>query len=652
MTRFGKYELKSFDTALTKEYMVTNGLGGYSTASICGAGVRKYSGLLIAGLNPPVERRLLLSKLDETLYIDNNEYKLYSNAYTDESTDKGYLFEESFEYEYFPVQNYLVNGVFIAKSITMQYGKNTTVITYCVRNNNKPIKLRLETEINNRDHHGNTKRGDFKCYQEIIENGVKITYDINDIELYLKSDKAIYNQGSGWLENILYYDEVERGLENYDYHYRSGYFEISIEPYENIEFSIIASTEKITELSGKCYFQKEKERKDKLIEMLKLKNELTKTLALAGDQFIVKRKSTNTKTVIAGYPWFTDWGRDTMIALPGLTLTSGRYDDAKELLLTFAKYEKDGLIPNMFPDEDIDPYYNTIDGTLWYFNAVYKYLQYTKDYTFIKENIFLTLTSMIQNHIKGTAFNIKMDKEDCLLSGGNKNIQLTWMDVKIKDWTVTPRQGKAVEINALWYNAVCIYKELCKRFGLEYKYYEELALKIKESFLKKFWNEKANYFYDYIDGLEYNEQIRPNGVIALSLPYTMIEETTAKKVLETAFEKLYTPYGLRSLAYDDIEYRRVFIGGVVPRDSAYHQGTVWSWLIGPFITAVSRWCKDKELCLKLIEPFYDHLKDRCVGSISEVFDGDSPHNPRGCYAQAWSVAELLRAYVEDVVQGI
>lgn len=648
MIRFGKYELKDLDSSLSKEYLITNGLGGYCTASICGAGVRKYSGLLIACLNPPVERRLLLSKLDESLFIDGKEFKLYSNVYTDKRTDNGYLYEQSFEYEYFPVQNYEVNGVFLSKSITMVYGKNTTVITYKIRNNNKPIKLRLEAQVNNRDHHGNTKRGDFKCNQELISNGVRITYNINNVELFLKSDLAKYIETSEWIENILYYDEVERGLDNFDYHYKAGYFEISLEPKEQKEFTIIASTEEVVDLNGKHYFEIEKTRKEELISKLTIKDELTKQLTLSADQFIVKRKSTNTATVIAGYPWFTDWGRDTMIALPGLTLTSGRFEEAKELLITFAKYEKEGLIPNMFPDDGVEPLYNTIDGTLWYFNAVHKYLEYTKDYDFIKENIFTTLTSMIENHIKGTLYNIKMDEKDCLLSGGNKDIQLTWMDVKIKDWTVTPRQGKAVEINALWYNAVCVYTELCKRFSLEYKYYEELSLKIKESFLREFWNEKTSYFYDYIDTHEYNEQIRPNGIIVLSLPYTMIDETIAKRALETAFEKLYTPYGLRSLSFDDKEYRGIFMGGIVPRDSAYHQGTVWSWLIGPFITAVSRWYKDKELCLKLIEPFCDHLRDRCIGSVSEVFDGNSPHNPRGCYAQAWGAAELLRAYVEDV----
>ncbi|ERI95152.1 putative glycogen debranching enzyme, type [Clostridiales bacterium oral taxon 876 str. F0540] len=650
MIRFGKYNLKDYESSISKEYLITNGLGGYCSSTICGSNIRKYNALLVACLNPPVDRRLLLSKLDETLYIGNEEISLFTNEYTDKSIDRGFLNQLSFEQEYFPIQNYEVRGVLLSKKVTMVYGSNTTVVSYKIVNNNKPLKIMLDALINNRDHHGNTEKDDFKCTSLKIKNGVKISYDINDIELYLKSDKANFIEAPRWAENIFYFNEYQRGLADFDNHFIPGYFEIEVHPNETKEFSIIASTEDILDLNGENYFISEKRRKEELIEKLQVKDELTKQLCLASDQFIVKRKSTNTSTVIAGYPWFTDWGRDTMIALPGLTLSTGRFEEAKELLITFAKYEKEGLIPNMFPDTGIEPMYNTIDATLWYFNAVHKFLEYTNDYKFIREQIFPTLTSMIKNHINGTMHEIRMDKEDSLLRGGNKDIQLTWMDVKIEDWTVTPRQGKAVEINALWYNAVCIYSKLCKEFELDNSYYDQLSSNIKDSFNKKFWNASKNYFYDYIDGSEYNDQIRPNGIIALSLPYTMIDEEKAKKAIETAFEKLYTPYGLRSLAYDDNEYKGIFIGGIFERDSAYHQGTVWSWLIGPFITAINRWYKDKSLCLKVIEPFYDHIEDRCVGNISEVFDGNSPNTARACFAQAWGAAELLRAYIEDVAE--
>lgn len=647
--RFGKNELTDYKSSVSKEYLITNGIGGYSSASICGSNIRKYSALLVGCLKPPTDRRLLLSKLDETIFIDQVMHKLYTNEMKDGSFDQGYLNQQSFEFDNFIDFKYEIQGIFVSKRITMVYGENTTVINYTIRNNNKAIKVRLEPLINNRDHHENTLKGDFMCSQQMINKGVKIKYDINDIELNLVSDKASYIKDGKWLEGMIYCNESERGLKDTDDHYIPGYFEISLLPKEIVEFSIIASTENIKEFKGEKYFKEEEVRKNKLIDKLTYKDEFTKNLALACDQFIVKRKSTGTSTVIAGYPWFTDWGRDTMIALPGLTLCTGRFEEGKEMLLTFAKYLKNGLVPNMFPDNGIEPIYNTIDGTLWYFNAVHKYLEYTKDYRFIEKNIFPQLTDILKHHIKGTDFKIKMD-EDGLLSGGDKSLQLTWMDVKIKDFTVTPRQGKAVEINALWYNAINVYIDLCEKFKVECSFYEELAIKIKGNFIKKFWNEDLGYFYDYIDGEECNSQIRPNAVIAISLPYTMVDEYQAKKVLEVAFDKLYANYGLRSLAYDDVEYKKSYKGNLVSRDLAYHQGTVWSWLIGPFITAVRRWYKDKELCMELIKPFYDHIQDKCLGSISEVFDGDSPNTARGCFAQAWGVAEILRAYIEDVVR--
>lgn len=645
--RFGKDDLRNLKSSESKEYLLTNGIGGFCSSSISGTNIRKYSALLVASCNPPVDRKVMLSKLDEIIYIGKDVYTLSSNERINRENDEGYVNQVSFEENYFPCFKYNIRGVMIEKKITMEYGKNTTIVKYKIKNNNKIIKMRIDPLINNRNHHALTKKGDFKCEEKIIKNGVKIKYNINNTLLYMKSDKAIYNEHGKWYEGMYYNNEFERGLDFEDAHYIPGYFEIYVEPHEEIEFSIIASTEPIKEIDGSIYFKEEIKRKEELINKLSYKDKLTKILALACDQFIVKRKSTGKATVIAGYPWFTDWGRDTMISLPGLTLVTGRYEEAKELLITFAKYINKGLIPNMFPDNGIKPLYNTVDGTLWYFNAVYKYLQYTNDYEFIEKNIFYYLTEIMENHIKGTMFNIGMD-EDYLLKAGNKDLQLTWMDVKINGETVTPRQGKAVEINALWYNAVCIYSMLCKRFGENNTKYEELANHIKDSFLETFWNKKENYFYDYVDGEHKNNQIRPNAIITLSLPFTMVNESMAKKTIETALEKLYTPYGLRSLNEEDKEYKGIYLGDVEKRDHAYHQGTVWSWLIGPFITAVNRWYKDKELCKDIVAPFYDHLEDCCIGNISEVFDGDSPHISRGCFAQAWGVAELLRSYIEDI----
>lgn len=645
--RFGKDTLKDFKTAISKEYLLTNGLGGYCSSTICGCNIKKYNALLVASLNPPVDRRLLLAKLDETIIIENVEYKFFTNETEENDVESGLKYLNSFEYNKFPIFQYNINGILIEKKIMMVYGKNTTVIKYVIRNNNRPITIKLNSLINNRDHHENTKELDFCCTQEVNCYGTKISYDINDIKLYLQSDKAKYHEVNKWHKGLYYKEENERGFEPVDKNYISGYFALEIKENQCVEFSVIASTENIANVDGNMYFLHDEKRKETLINKLSYKDNITKTLALACDNFIVKRKSTDTTTVIAGYPWFTDWGRDTMISLPGLTLVTGRYDDAKELLITFAKYIKNGLVPNMFPDTGVEPLYNTVDGSLWYFNAVYKYLQYTNDYTFVEKEIFPHLTSMLEHHIKGTDFKIKMDEKDCLLSAGDSSLQLTWMDVKIGDHTVTPRQGKAVEINALWYNAICIYILLCKKFDKEYSEYEIIRNKVKINFINKFWNEKKNYFYDYIDGEAYNDQIRPNAVIAISLPFEIVSKEMAIKVLETAFEELYTPYGLRSLAEEDKEYIGIYLGNYVSRDSAYHQGTVWTWLMGPFITAVNRYYADRGLSKKLLETFYDHVNDCCVGNVSEVLDGDNPYIPRACSAQAWGVAEMLRAYVED-----
>lgn len=373
-------------------------------------------------------------------------------------------------------------------------------------------------------------------------------------------------------------------------------------------------------------------------------------LLLAADRFIVHRKSTDSKTIIAGYPWFTDWGRDTMIAMPGLTLATGRYEDARDILYTFARYEKDGLLPNVFPDGDGEPAYNTVDAALWYFEAVYQYLQYTGDLPFIKDQLLPVLERILQGYRKGTAFQIRMDK-DSLITAGNGDTQLTWMDAKVGSWVVTPRHGKAVEINALWYNALMVMAALADQTGGYGSEYVKLAAKVKKAFVKTFWNEKERCLYDVVNEQGCDEKIRPNQILAASLSFPVLDAEQAKSVVDTVYEKLYTALGLRTLTKNDPDYRGIYEGDQYMRDGAYHQGTVWTWPLGRFITAYARVYKaDPELKYQLeafFLPFRDHLQDACIGSISEIFDGDEPLLPRGCYAQAWSVSEILRAYVED-----
>lgn len=657
--RVGKEVLRDFEIAKNREFLITNGIGGYASRTINGVSSRIYSGLLIASLNPPVERRLLLSDLRERISIKNKSIKDknnvislsdkrkedFKNLYITSSVEDTKEYE--FEFNMYPKYRYYINETFIDKEIVMDYGSNTTAIKYTVKTTCNDVELEILPLINNRDHHERTLREDFKCIQNLKENGVSLTFDINDIKLSLLSDKCEYVKKEAWIDDIPYFIEIERGDSGLDCHFNPGYFKISVDKFSTVEFTIVASTDKCTELDGNYYINKEIKRKNHLLNKVENRDEFIDKLVLSSDNLIVSRKSTGLKTIIAGYPWFSDWGRDTMIAMVGLTLCTNRFNDAKEILISFKKYIKNGLIPNMFPDSGVKPLYNTIDATLWYFNAVYKYLEYTKDYDFVKENLLDTLNDIIKWHIDGTYYSIKID-EDGLLMGGDKNTQLTWMDVKVAGHAVTPRYGKAVEINALWYNAICFMIDLNKRFNIEYSNYEIIKERIEKNFIKTFWCEETNYFYDYVCEKERNSQIRPNGVIVLSLPYSLVDEEIGKKALETTFKHLYTHYGLRSLSNLDVEFRGEYKGNLYERDMSYHQGTVWTWLIGPMITATKKYLNDIELCKRMIEPFKNHLNDGCILGISEILDGKNPYKPRGAYNQAWGVGEVLRAYVEDI----
>ena len=392
---------------------------------------------------------------------------------------------------------------------------------------------------------------------------------------------------------------------------------------------------------------------DELIKRSGFTDYFAVKLTVAANQFIAHRQSTGYDTVLAGLPWFTDWGRDTMISYTGLTLCTGRFEKAHDILLTFAKYCKDGLIPNMFPDSGLEPLYNTVDASLWYFYAVYKYLEYvaTPDaYEFIKKDIYPCLKDIISTYKKGTDFSIYMDT-DGLIHAGSGLDQVTWMDVRVGDWVATPRHGKPVEINALWYNALCTMDMLQAKFGDNDDSYRQLASLVKTSFNKRFWNENTGCLYDVVD--EDDDTIRPNQIYAVSLPFTMLDKEREKAIVDTVMDKLYVGCGLRSLDPDHKDYHPIYIGSLSKRDHAYHQGTAWGFLLGGFISAyvkVNGRTKATALCAdKLLDPVREHLLNNCIGSICEIFDGDAPHNGRGCYAQAWSVGEVLRCYCEDVL---
>ncbi|HOJ09650.1 MAG TPA: amylo-alpha-1,6-glucosidase [Clostridiales bacterium] len=658
---FGKGDWRSFERGIEKEWLLTNGIGGYASSTIIGANTRRYHGLLVAALNPPVERHLALAKIDESITIgENRDYNLYSFKTSNGYIMKGYKHQQRFISSPLPEFIYSVEDVIIEKKVTMVYGENTTAIVYRIINGCRPLKLRFAPLVNFRDYHHNSSRWHMNFKTNVIENGAIITPYNLETKLSLVSDKGIFKtMDDCWFLNMYYPVEEERGLSAGEDHFIPGYFYVEAQPGEEKYVTIIATVEKeakyikdIKERNALTLIEREKGRIDRLVARAGYKDEFRKSLVIAADQFIVSRKSTNSKTIIAGYPWFTDWGRDTMIALPGITLATGRFDDAREILGTFAEYAKDGIIPNMFPDGGQPPAYNTVDASLWYFEAVNKFIEYTEDYAFVKDKLYKTLKDIINSYINGTHL-IKMDA-DCLLNAGNPYTQLTWMDAMAGGRAVTPRYGKPVEINALWYNAFKIMSNLAAEFGneKEKEYYENQADRIRASFVAKFWNEAGQCLYDVVNEDFMDDKIRPNQIMAVSLSYPVVERDMAVKIVKKVLEELYTAYGIRSLSPKSKEYKGIYIGNPYERDSAYHQGTAWSWLSGQFITAmINAYEGSSEILEKaklLIWPFKDHIRDGCIGSISEIFDGDDTGIPRGCFAQAWSVGEVLRAYSELV----
>ncbi|HHW49415.1 MAG TPA: glycogen debranching protein [Clostridiaceae bacterium] len=650
---FGKADFRTFERGIEKEWLLTNGIGGFACSTIIGANTRRYHGLLIAALRPPVERHLILSKIDESLEVEGKVYNLYSFK-TPDYTMNGHYNLQRVTVDPLPLFIYCVEDVTIEKSICMVHGKNTVYVVYRVINGSRRINLRFAPLVNFRDYHHDSRRSHMFFSHKPCDKGVIVKPYNLDIDIrILCSNGEFVSEYDNWFYNMYYSAERERGLSCIEDHYIPGHFKLEVEPWNDIQITIAATVEEgNVEMDRPLCIKKELDRIKELEIKSGFKDDFALKLVRAADSFIVYRKSTDAKTIVAGYPWFTDWGRDAMIAFSGLTLVTGRFDDARQILYTFSKYVKDGLIPNVFPDAVQEPVYNSVDAALWYFEAVKKFVDYTKDLEFIKNNILDSLENIISYYMRGTRFSIRMDK-DFLITAGNSETQLTWMDAKVDGWVVTPRHGKAVEVNALWYNALKIMAFLLRSVGQESKYieyYENIAEKVKASFKDQFWNEKGQCLYDVIDGSHKDDRIRPNQILAVSLSNAVIEGEMAERVLLKVWKELYTAYGLRSLSPKDDEYKGVYTGDRYSRDGAYHQGTVWTWLLGHFITAFLKVYgyseKIREMALRFIKPFRDHLRDGCVGYISEIFDGSEPHIPRGCFAQAWSVAEVLRAYAE------
>jgi predicted glycogen debranching enzyme len=647
-----KTSFENFSESAELEWLETNGLGGWASSSLSGCNTRRYHGLLMAAITPPAERMLLVSKLDETIILDGRPYDLSTNNYGDTISPRGFQFLSSFRKDFFPEWIYEVAGIRLRKTITMVTGENTTLIRYEVLKSEKPFVMQLLPLIAARGYH-QLQHANHNIFWDVdFKNGLFHNQPFEGApDIYIYVPDSSYQSVNTWYFRFNYLQEKFRGLDYEEDLFNHGIF--SVELKDGDALNIILSTEDPTGKNPETLFESEKNRKFSLLKGVP--GDTLRQLVLAADQFIVQRTvpsredgtpPVSLKTVIAGYHWFTDWGRDTMISLPGLCLRTGRYEDARKIIAVFAKSVSMGMLPNRFQDNNEPPEYNNVDGTLWYFNAVYAYLQSTKDRNFILKEILPVLKSIIEWHVKGTRYYIHVDT-DGLLFAGETGEQLTWMDARIGNWVVTPRMGKPVEIEALWYNALKIFEELLLMNG-EKDYADDIhqkAEQAKESFGNTFWYAAGNYLYDVIDEQgRPDASLRPNQVFALSLPFHLVEGEKAKAVMNVVRAKLYTPVGLRSLSPDDPRYKGIYGGDTLSRDAAYHQGTVWSWLLGPFLEAGMKTYGDtfRKEAVTAVEQFAYHLNEAGIGNVSEIFDGDAPHHPRGCIAQAWGVAETIR----------
>ncbi len=665
-----KYENFEFEKALKQDWIVTNGLGGYSSSTILGINTRKYHGLLVAPLNPPENRHLILSKVDESFESGGKEYPIYSNIGKD-YISKGYQYLKSFEKEYIPIFTYEVDGAIIKKYICMEYGKNTVCVLYNIKNNEKRTKFKIAPIVNFRDFHTTTPNAEFELKQEIKDTKVKLIIN-NQMPVYMKLSEGKYVEHiNDTFRNMYYLEEEKRGQAAEENLSVPGVFEVKLRANEEKFVTFICSLEEnIDELDGKELINKEIIRitsnlyDSYLLDPKKEYSDKYKTLMrdyiIASDNFVAYRPAFALYTIIAGYPWFLDWGRDALIAFEGITLIPRRFQVAKEVMLTFVRDIRYGLVPNGYSEYDGRPLYNSADASLLLFEQVRKYLEYTHDYEFLKNQLYDTLKRIIEEYINGIDLdgnNIHLDNEDGLLSSGTPQIQNTWMDAKIGNIVVTPRNGKAIEINALWYNALKImesFANLYKEKELSKKY-AELAKKCKESFIKKFYNKKRKCFDDLVD----DNSIRPNQLFAIGLHYPVVEPNSveAKTAFETVTKKLLTPYGLKTLAKGEKCYREIYEGDQIKRDMSYHQGITWPWLLGIYsdsflniISAEKNKTKKKELeeqyskfAQNVEDTFYNEMYNRStVGSISELYDSAKPYEAKGAFAQAWSVAEVFR----------
>jgi len=651
--RIGRKDIGNLAIAEQQEWLITNGIGGYGSGTVGGSLSRGYHGYLVAAIKPPIDRRIMLVKLDEALTYRGQQFELSSNRWGQGSiSPEGCVNIESFTMEgSVPTWRYTFSDAIIEKRIWMVAGENTVYIAYSVVAAGAPISFNGRAIVDNRVFH-NTGDTDYSLHAIQNSNSVTVTSKRDGaLPLVMAMEASTASASNDFYSNYELPAESDRGLNNHDTHFHAANFSLTLNKGDTRQFMASANATATLDDNALTARHQLDEALINTWENNRIKTTLkspdwVKQLVLAANQFVVDRNTPQTpggKSIIAGYHWFEDWGRDTMISLPGITLTTGRPEIAKPILATFANFIDQGMLPNRFPDGQSEPQYNTIDATLWYFQAIRSYFEATDDDELLTL-LFPKLDEIITAHINGTRYNIKIDPNDGLLAGGEVGTQLTWMDAKVGDSVITPRMGKPIEVNALWYNALCAMVLFAKQIGMPFDKYQKMADTTKNSF-SKFWNNQKNYCFDVIDGPNGDDPtLRPNQLFAVSLPESLLSSDQQKSIVDICAANLLTSHGLRSLAPSDSEYIGIYSGDQFHRDSAYHQGTVWAWLIGPFIRAHLRVYNDADFALQLLQSLADHQKTAGLGTISEIFDGDAPYYPKGCIAQAWSVAEVLRVY--------
>ena len=650
---FGREICGSLDVVELREWLATNGTGSYALGTVANMVTRGYHGLLVAATKPPVGRTLMLVKADPTLQYRGVSYDLFTNRWGGGSVGPaGHKLIERFWLEgTVPTWRFACGDALLEQRIWMEPGATTTYVRFTLAVAKEPASISIKAIIDHRDYHGRTSAGNWGTKYDSIARGMRVTAYGGATPLYLLTSKGDVTRADAWFVNFDLARERDRGLQDHEDHLHAVTFQATLNPGDDL--ILVASTEPAASPDPAALERRQAYEAGLLGRWAGTRPDggasapgWIKQLVLAADQFVIDRKTADVpdgKSVIAGYHWFGDWGRDTMISLPGLTLATGRAEIARSILTTFSKYVSEGMLPNRFPDQGEQPEYNTVDATLWYFEAIRAYHKQTGDDGFLK-TIFPVLETIIDWHRKGTRYNIHLDPADGLIHAGAAGVQLTWMDAKVGDFVVTPRIGKPIEVNALWYNALSSIAAFATRLGRPATDYQAMAAATLKGFAR-FWNPTTGYCFDVLDGPNGAEdRLRPNQIFAVSLPASPLNASRQRGVVDSCERYLLTTPGMRSLDPCDKDYKGTYFGDQFHRDSSYHQGIVWGWLKGHFIQAHLRVYSDAARAELLLQPFDDLIRQMGIGTISEINDGDPPMQPKGCIAQAWSVAEVLRTW--------